>query len=151
MTKRFRNYRFDDLRNFCNLLAAMRLKHLLPLVFAVAVGCESASQQPILVTGTVKFADGKPVTGESTTVVFQPISNGRPASATIKPDGSFEAMTEKPGDGMHPGEYKVVLNVFKNYREQTFGVPERYADVATTPLTATVDADTKHFDFVVER
>jgi hypothetical protein len=116
---------------------------------STVIGC-GASDEAIHVTGSVKFADGSPVVGESGTVAFHPIAEGKSASAAIGSDGSFEAMTEKPGDGMQPGAYKVTLHVFTNYRAQTLAIPEKYADVSTTPLTATVSPDQTQFDFVVE-
>jgi hypothetical protein len=60
-------------------------------------------------------------------------------------------MTEKPGDGVKPGNYKVVLQLWKNYRAGTLAVPEEYGKPETTPLEATVDEDHTHFDFVVEK
>jgi hypothetical protein len=122
---------------------------LLLSTLSTAIGC-GAGDEAIQVTGTVKFADGSPAVGETGTVVFHPIAEGKSANAAIGSDGSFEAMTEKPGDGMRPGAYKVTLHVFKDYRAQTLAIPEKYAEVSTTPLTATVDEDHKHFDFVVE-
>ena len=113
-------------------------------------GCDAAGDGRVNVTGTVKNADGSTPTGESALIWFEPTSEGRPASGSIESDGSFTLMTERPGDGVAPGEYKVVLKVWKNYREQTPGVPPQYTDAATTPLTATVDEDHRHFDFVVE-
>lgn len=123
---------------------------LIVSLLGMAFGCSDGGDGSLPVAGTVKFADGKPVTGDTATMIFQPITTGKSAAATINPDGSFEAMTEKPGDGMQPGEYKVVLNVFQNYRDQILGVPEEYADAASTPLTAIIDADNFRFDFVVE-
>jgi hypothetical protein len=131
-------------------LASMSKILLILSFLCAAVGCAD-SDESLQVTGTVKLADGSPVTGESGTVAFHPAGEGQAASGAIQPDGSFEAMTKRPGDGMQPGDYKVTLHVFKNYREQTLAVPERYADETATPLTATVDADNTHFDFIVER
>lgn len=118
-------------------------------IMGAALGCADGDEA-LQVTGTVKFADGSPVTGESGTVAFHPAGEGKAASGAIEPDGSFAAMTKLPGDGMQPGDYKVTLHVFKNYREQILAVPERYADEAATPLEASVDSDNDHFDFVVE-
>jgi hypothetical protein len=122
---------------------------LLLSTLGAILGCEGGNDA-IQVTGVVKFADGSPVVGESGTVVFHPTAEGKSASATIESDGSFTAMTEKPGDGMQPGAYKVTLHVFKNYREQTLAIPEKYAEVSTTPLSAAVSPDQTHFDFTVE-
>jgi hypothetical protein len=118
------------------------------MALAVALGC--GGDEAVSVTGTVKKADGSNLQFENGLVVFQPIGEGKSASGALEEDGSFTMMTEKPGDGVTPGSYKVLLKIWKNYREQTSAVPERYADPATTPLEATVDSDNTHFDFVVE-
>ncbi|MEM8678482.1 MAG: hypothetical protein AAGF97_03910 [Planctomycetota bacterium] len=119
-------------------------------------GCAQDGSGLVRVRGTLKYEDGTPVTGELATIVFQPDTNKRPvppksASGTIGPDGSFELMTQEPGDGAHPGTYKVVLKVWENYREQEPGVDQQYADARTTPLDATVSPDSKQFDFVIQR
>lgn len=120
------------------------------VVLCLIAGCGSGGNELLPVTGTVKNADGSPVTGEIARVVFHPTGGQSPASATIEADGSFEAMTNQPGDGMAPGPYKVVLNVLKDYRANIVGVPQKYADASSTPLTITVDEGNTHFDLVVE-
>ncbi|HEX6960494.1 MAG TPA: carboxypeptidase-like regulatory domain-containing protein [Lacipirellula sp.] len=124
--------------------------HVLPFAFVVLAGCGGSGEGMLPVTGTVKNADGSPVTGEVARVVFQPTDGRQAASASIESDGSFAAMTQTPGDGMAPGQYKVVLNVLKDYRANIIGVPQEYADASTTPLTITVDEGNTHFDLVVE-
>lgn len=128
----------------------MRKKFPLLLAICLLGGCGAAGDEAVQVTGSVKNADGSVATGESALIVFQPVSEGKSASGSIGPDGAFELMTIKPGDGVQPGQYKVVLRIFKNYREQILAVPEKYADASTTPLEATVDADHRHFDFKIE-
>jgi hypothetical protein len=60
-------------------------------------------------------------------------------------------VTTKPGDGVRPGNYKVVIQAWENYRENKLAVPENYGDAIKTPLEATVDSDHSHFEFVVEK
>jgi hypothetical protein len=112
--------------------------------------CGHGAGERIAVSGTVKNADGSIPTGESAVIWFEPVDGNKAANGSIEEDGSFTMMTMTPGDGVAAGEYKVVLNIWKNYRAQTPAVPQRYTDAATTPLKATVDADHDHFDFVVE-
>lgn len=128
----------------------MNARWLILLAVGLALGCQEGDEA-VQVSGTVRYADGSPVTGESPLIVFEPVSDGKAANGSIEPDGSFELMTVKPGDGVQPGQYKVVLKVFKSYRDQTLAVPEKYADATTTPLEATVNDDYTHFDFVVEK
>ena len=120
---------------------------LAPLVVAFGGG---AGGKNLPVTGTVKNADGADLQFESGQVLFQPTGEGKAASGAVEPDGSFTMLTEQPGDGMAPGEYKVVLKIWKSYRDQSLAVPEQYGDAATTPLTVTVNEDNTHFDLVVE-
>ena len=107
------------------------------VAFALTLGCRPGEPAAVQVSGTLKHADGTPVAGESGTIVFQPVGEGQPASGAVAADGSYKLMTRKPGDGVAPGKYKVVLKVWKNYRDQTLAVPERYGDAATTPLEGT--------------
>jgi hypothetical protein len=120
------------------------------MVMALVAGC-GAGDELVQVTGTVKNADGSVIQHESGQVLFQPTEAGQPASGGVEPDGSFTMMTEKPGDGVKPGHYKVVLQIWKSYRDHTLAVPNQYGDAGTTPLEATVDDDHTHFDFVVEK
>jgi hypothetical protein len=116
---------------------------------ALCCGCGN-SDGLLTVEGTVKNADGSIPKGESSQIWFEPVDEGRAASGAIADDGSFTLMTHRPGDGVAPGQYKVVLKVWKDYRRQIPSVPKRYADFATTPLEITVDDDHVEFDFVVD-
>lgn len=127
---------------------------LLIVAFALLAGCGGGDGK-IQVTGVVTNADGSPIPGEGGTVLFQPATSGENASAKhatggVKPDGTFTMMTKTPGDGMQPGQYKVVLQLWKNYNNQELAVPKKYGNASTTPLEATVDADHTHFEFKVE-
>lgn len=51
--------------------------------------------------------DGKPL--GNATVQFTPDGKGRDASGTTDKDGRFTLSTVKPGDGVMPGNYKVVI------------------------------------------
>jgi hypothetical protein len=122
----------------------------LTLVAILAVGCQGGSEA-LQVTGTVKHKDGAAVDAQQGgKVLFMPIEVGKGATGSVEPDGTFTMMTERPGDGVTPGNYKVVLQIWKDYRAGTLAVPEKYGDAATTPLEATVDSDHTHFDFVIE-
>jgi hypothetical protein len=121
------------------------------LTLAAIAGCRGGEGELIPVTGTVKYADGSAIKFENGAVLFQPESPGDHANGAVEPDGSFTMMTKKPGDGVKPGKYKVVLQLWKSYRDQTLAVPEKYGDAATTPLEVTVDADHDEFDFEVEK
>lgn len=116
---------------------------------ALSCGC-GGSEGRLAVGGTVKLADGSVPKGETAQIWFEPVAEGRAASGAIESDGSFTMMTQSPGDGVAPGQYKVVLKVWKDYRRQIPAVPKNYTDASTTPLEATVDDDNVHFEFVVK-
>jgi hypothetical protein len=57
----------------------------------------------------VVTVDGKPLA--KATVRFLPVAgNSRLAFGVTDGEGSFELTTEEPGDGIWPGEYKVVIH-----------------------------------------
>lgn len=121
-------------------------------VVALAGGCGGGGGGEFVpVTGTVTNADGSPIKSESGMIIFQPNGSGEAASGGVEKDGSFTMMTKKPGDGVKPGQYKVVLQLWENYRENKLAAPKQYGDATTTPLEAKVDADNTHFDFKVEK
>src|ERR1041384_6176679 len=62
------------------------------------------------VRGTVTLEDGTPLTRGL--VIFERVEGGPPLTArgNVLPDGRYELSTEKPGDGVPPGRYKVAIN-----------------------------------------
>ena len=119
------------------------------------LGCGSGSPEGMLAaSGKVAFSDGSPVTGEHATIVLIPDpanAIAKSASGTIQPDGTFELMTNEPGDGAYPGKYQVKLNVFSNYREQKLAVPQKYASERSSPLSVDLKEPTDSMDLVVEK
>ena len=126
---------------------------LLIVATALMAGCGGGAEA-VQVTGVVTGADGSPIPCESGTVLFQPAAGdnatGQHASGAVLPDGTFKMMTKVPDDGVKPGHYKVVLQLWKSYRDGKLAVPKQYGDASTTPLEATVDGDHTHFEFKVE-
>jgi hypothetical protein len=130
------------------------IRWLLVIAAALTIGC-GGGDGALQVTGKVTNADGSPIQCEGGMVLFQPATigenaSGKHATGGMKSDGTFEMMTRTPGDGMQPGQYKVVLQLWKNYNKQELAVPQKYGDATTTPLEATVDGDHTHFEFKVE-
>lgn len=70
-------------------------------------GC-GAEKYPV--RGTVTLADSTPLT--KGLVIFERVEGGAPVSArgSIQPDGGYELSTDKPGDGVPPGKYRVLIN-----------------------------------------
>jgi hypothetical protein len=144
---------------------------VLAAALAAVAGC-GARLQP---AGGQVLVDGKPVT--EGTVMFYPTNKGRPATATIREDGSFTLSFARPEDGLPVGEYRVVIvaDIWKQGRKtaaqeydernlkrqgiedtstQAGGtlihvVPPEYNDITTTPLTQTVtrSSEPQHFVF----
>src|SRR5262245_5618466 len=72
-----------------------------------AIGCGSKMHP---VRGTVTLEDGTPLT--KGLLVFERVDGGPPLTArgNVGPDGRYELSTEKPGDGVPAGRYKVAIN-----------------------------------------
>jgi hypothetical protein len=125
---------------------------LLPLT-----GCGKGGLELHEVTGTVKFKDGTVPQGEPgmSTITFTPVNpmDGKAASSSIAPDGTFSLYTVRQGDGgALAGDYRVTLNVITGYPRGRQLVASQYANLNETPLEATVQAGEKnHFDFQVDK
>ena len=68
-------------------------------------GCGSSDSFPV--EGTVKL-DGKPLAGVTVQFIAQD-PGGRDANGTADAEGVFRLSTTRPGDGVLPGKYKVVI------------------------------------------
>ena len=140
---------------------AARLAVLMALL---ATGCGGTKLGQV--TGTVTVS-GTPVpTG---TIMFVP-TNGKAAVGSIEPDGRYTLTTFAPGDGALIGVHKVTIRATKvgpgtmvpaSFEEELKGakgkilvpggvewiVPERYSQLTTTDLTATVNPGAQTIDF----
>jgi hypothetical protein len=76
-------------------------------ITAFIVGCGS---KMVPVHGKVTLPDGKPAAGSQ--VVFQggAAKQKFTARGDVGADGTFHMSTEKPGDGVPPGKYNVLVN-----------------------------------------
>jgi hypothetical protein len=117
-------------------------------------GCGKKGLELVPAGGTLKYADGSPVTGEVVVVRFEPTDAGkehRVASADVQPDGSFQLYTVKPGDGATPGKFKAVVSVWKTYKGREPLAAAKYEKAATTPLEFVVaKGETNQFDLRIE-
>jgi hypothetical protein len=114
----------------------------LSVVTLCAVGCGGSGL--VSVKGKVTYND-KPVPGG--TITFS-AEDKATAYGEILADGTYELMTEKPGDGATPGAYKVFVVAMQDQGdlmpEQRSPlpapmVPVKYTSLATTDLTADVE------------
>jgi hypothetical protein len=77
------------------------------LIACLSAGCGSGK---FAVEGRVVWPDGKPATElAGYTVEFDCHEARLSATSVVKPDASFDLYTDKPGDGVGPGTYKVAL------------------------------------------
>ena len=126
------------------------------LAFAALPGCDDG---PTLhpVTGTVTFADGRPVA--DATVEFAPTAGGPAARARLGDGGRF-TLTTGEKDGAVAGEHRVVVvqavlmdglpGHARHAGRQTVVAP-RYRSFDDSGLRATVTADGGNdFGFVVD-
>lgn len=116
------------------------------LLAVLLQGCSGAGPGMSTVSGTVKMS-GEPV-GPGT-VAFVPTGAGNPATGNVDDFGKFTMSTNKPGDGVPPGTYKVAVTIIKtpahgdekgNLFPATYLTPEKYMNAETSGLTVTVDA-----------
>lgn len=142
-------------------------------MLAVAIlgigGCSKKGPKMVKVSGTVKFRDGTalPVPGRdrggSATIKFEPadMEDGpvdpnrprKPASGAIKPDGSYEVITVKPGDGVIPGRYKVAVAVLGKYADPSSSlIPQRYGNPETSGFgVIEIDKSRSDLEFLLDK
>ena len=107
------------------------------------------------VRGTVTLDDGTPVTRGM--VVFERTAGGPPITArgTIQSDGSYQLGTDKPGDGVPPGKYRVLVNpldmsdVPDEQKQLPFDV--KYTRFATSGLECEVATGPNEYPIKLDR
>jgi hypothetical protein len=101
------------------------------LMAAAVIGCAGGESKPLVsVSGTIAFADGRPLpTG--TRLMFNP-GDGRTESAiaVTGPDGAFEAVRVSGGKGVSEGKYVVLLRAPEGDQGNFFKIipSEYYSD-----------------------
>ena len=103
-------------------------------------------------TGSVVFEDGAPV--KQGRIKFHPVPKGRLVTGQII-DGKFELNTNKMGDGVAPGEYKVSFSVTEAHKgnslDSRYVIADEYLQKTTTPFSVTVSEELHTFDFELKR
>jgi hypothetical protein len=124
------------------------------LLLVVCTGCGKSTYR---VKGTVTF-EGQPLPGGGT-IAFIPLGTQdiKTAVGDVNPDGTFSLMTNRPGDGSMPGDYRVVVTQITVQEPQASPdgvkaskaidlvapadrIPAVYSDHYQSPLTAKVEA-----------
>src|SRR5262249_7122419 len=78
--------------------------HLCLMPLFLFCGCGSGQ---VGIWGTVIYEDGSPVT--EGTVCGELVDGGKDMVQGIIRDGAFSLGTTKPGDGVKPGKYKIMI------------------------------------------
>jgi hypothetical protein len=85
--------------------ASRSTRALLASGLLALVGCGSGYYP---VRGTITLEDGRPL-GKGM-VVFESTDGTQMARGAIQADGKYELSTGRPGDGVKPGRYRVLVN-----------------------------------------
>ncbi|WP_116344378.1 hypothetical protein [Blastopirellula marina] len=131
----------------------------------LVVGCSNQ----VLLDGAAKTTvtvtlDDAPV--EEAAVVFTPVEGGRSASGRTDVSGVAQMGTARVGDGVFPGEYKIVIVKSIDdpstpppaeedqhehtgrgrpvYAKQIYLVPKKYISTSTSDLSTVVEADVEN-------
>jgi hypothetical protein len=74
------------------------------------------------------------------------------ASVKIDAEGRFMMMTFRPGDGVVPGKYKVILLIRQKEDDpSTSLIPLKYTSPQTSGLEISIDKPHSDIEFVVEK
>jgi hypothetical protein len=114
----------------------------------LAAGCNTSGLYPV--TGEVVDASGKPIPGleKSNYVMFAQVPDGTSSSmGEILADGSFRLFTNKPGDGVAPGDYYVYLP--RKHLDPERAMPQlvagKFESIEQSGWTKTVEKKRNHF------
>lgn len=123
-------------------------------ILVVVAGCGDGGPKLVPIRGQVTY-EGQ--TLKSGTILYVPRDRaaGRQARGEIQPDGTFQLMTFKPGDGalvgeydiaivaldVHPGESREAIEAAGGIVQRGSLIPEKYGDPSTSGLSDSVNAD----------
>ena len=97
-------------------------------------GCRDPNLVPV--NGTIR-RNGETITAGR--VMLRPTGTGKPAFGNINSDGTFELMTERPGDGAFVGTYQVmVIGAIGNDEKEH---PTNYRGPANQPVEIGADRE----------
>jgi hypothetical protein len=106
------------------------------------------------VRGKVVDSQGQAIPGlEGSQIVFTQVDGQSSSVGEIGADGSFEAFTMKPGDGVPPGKYTVHIprRMLDPERAAPQAIQGKYEQPETSGLEANVEAKKNELEFKVER
>lgn len=154
LTPRFRLHSGDSMR-----VASCRARKYgicAAVCLLLASGC-AEDRGLVPVTGTVTLnGQQMPGAGDLTFVPVQ-VAAGfptRPAKAEFTADGEYSAQSYKPGDGLYPGTYRVLVSCWEipptpeGPPGKSF-IPTRYQSRADSNLEVVVDATADYVEFPI--
>ena len=114
----------------------------LALAALLALGLAGCGGNRYPVEGKVVWTDGTEASDlAGGTVVFESADGTTSANGEIREDGSFRMHTLKPGDGVAPGEYRVVVTPPPAPKPDRFPPPvldPRFSRLGKSGLSCTV-------------
>jgi hypothetical protein len=137
---------------FRELLPATRCAILLFVSFCLTLNGGCSSSGLYSVTGKVTDQAGQPIEGlTGSEVMF--IGGSTSSVGEIKADGSFTMFTNKPGDGVPPGDYTVYMprRRIDSEREAPQSIEAKFEKPETSGLEAKVESKSNRFEFKVNR
>ena len=107
------------------------------------VACAGCGKGQYPVRGKVTLDDGTPV--KNAIVVFESVGAEKPVMARgdTQDDGSYQLSTTRPGDGLVPGKYRVLITPRMENPDEPVkpAFDTRYADFKTSGLEFEVKAE----------
>jgi hypothetical protein len=131
---------------------------LLSAFIVFAVGCGGPKVYPV--DGQIVYTDGEPAANlKGYKVEFESVDalhEGHAVSAEgeVKPDGSFQMTTFKPGDGVFAGKHRVIIAPPASEGDtptKPHVINPRYLSYETSGLTATVEEKSTAITLTIER
>jgi hypothetical protein len=126
---------------------------LVPLTIVLLLSLSGCGKSYYAVHGKVTYPDGKPVS--KGIVVFESMESDAPISARgdIQPDGTYKLSTERPGDGVPAGKYRVLITPRVENPDAPERVPfdKRFTDFKTSGLQFEVRSGDNNFPIEVTR
>lgn len=115
------------------------------------IGCSGGGLETIPVYGKVTFANREPP--QVCRLFFQPVqteSISRPSSATVQPDGSYEAKAFRQSDGLVPGTYKVQVSYYDLKPGANANLETSYVESVYEADELVVDPDARSVEHNIE-
>lgn len=126
------------------------------LSMAIVAGCHKGPATA-RVRGTVKYKDGTIPNAPLAIVRFTSAESAKAeirkgATGSINPDGTFEMVTRKPGDGVYLGKYNVSFAIIRNPGDlSTSLIAPKYMNPSESGITETITGDKDDLHYVIER